>query len=338
MDIALLVRLIAAVSWFIAFSLIVVNATRGSQAQPARWVWIATLGMVTFSVVLTIAGVGIVFVQPSFRGVVTSAFEPGGYRAKPLEPGLHWIFPFAETVSLYNISRRTYTMSSKQGEGAQKGDDAIPALTKDRQLVKIDASVIYALNPDQVVNVNILWQSRFEDSVVRPVSRSVILDAVSQYSADELISGKRFELEKTITDTIQKKFTSQSLILSEFILRDMTFSPEYAAAIEQKQIAEQQALQAKLLVEQKRQEAEQARQVAGGLADARLIEAQAEAKALALVAQLIKENPDVLTYQYISKLAPNVQVMLVPGNAPYILPQLPTPQITPTLTPPGNAK
>jgi regulator of protease activity HflC (stomatin/prohibitin superfamily) len=338
MDIALLVRLIAAISWFIAFSLIVVNATRGSQAQSTRGVGIATVGMVALSIVLTVAGVGIVFVRPSFRGVVTSAFEPGGYRTKSLGPGLHWIFPFAETVSLYNISRRTYTMSSKQGEGAQKGDDSVPALTKDRQIAKIDASVIYALDPDQVVNVNILWQSRFEDSVVRPVSRSVILDAVSQYSAEELISGKRFELEKTITDTIQKKFASQSLILSEFVLRDITFSPEYAAAIEQKQIAEQQALQAKLLVEQKRQEAEQARQVAGGLADARLIEAQAEAKALALVAQLIKENPDVLTYQYISKLAPNVQVMLVPSNAPYILPQLSAPPITPTLTPPGNAK
>lgn len=335
MDIALIVRLIAAISWFIAFSLIVVTAMRGSQTQPSRGLGITIIGIVVISIFLTVGGVGVIFVQPSDRGVVTSAFEPGGYRVKPLEPGLHWVFPFAETVSMYNISRRTYTMTSAKGEGAKKGEDAVPALTKDRQLVKIDASIIYSLDPEQVVNINILWQSRFEENVVRPVSRSVILDAVSQYTADDLISGKRFELEKRITDTIREKFSNQSLILSEFVLRDMTFTPEYAAAIEQKQIAEQQALQAKLLVEQKRQEAEQARQVAEGQADARVIQAEAEAKALALIAQMIKENPDLLTYQYISKLAPNVQVMLVPSNAPYILPQLPTPQpsVTATLTP-----
>lgn len=335
MDIAVIIRLVAAISWFIAFSLVVLNATRGSQAQSTRGFGIMIIGMVVISMVLTIAGVGVIFVKPSYRGVVISPLKPEGYT---IEPGLHWVVPFAETVTMYNISRRTYTMSSSKTEGAKSGDDSVPALTKDRQAVKIDASVIYSLDPKQVANINILWQSRFEENVVRPISRAAILDAVSQYSAEELISGKRFELEKNISDTLKQKFNNQSLILSEFVLRDMTFSPEYAAAIEQKQIAEQKALQAKLLVEQKRQEAEQARQVAEGQADARIIQAQAEAKALSLVAQMIKENPNLLTYEYISKLSPNIQVMLVPSNAPYILPQLPTPQLptpqpTATVTP-----
>lgn len=331
MDIALLVRLVAAGFWFITFSLVVLNVTRGSQAQSTKGFGMTIVGMVVVSLFFTVLGVGVVFIEPSYRGVVTSALVEGGYRLEPLQPGLHWVFPFAESVSLYNISRRTYTMSSSKTEGAKSGIDSVPALTKDRQLVKIDASVIYALDPAQVINVNILWQGRFEDSVVRPVSRSVILDAVSQYTADDLISAKRFELEKRITDTIAKKFAAQSLVLSEFVLRDITFSPEYAAAIEQKQVAEQQALQAKLVVEQKRQEAEQARQVAGGLADARVIQAQAEAKSLALISDLLAKNPDLLTYQYISKLSPNVQVMLVPSSAPFILPQW---QTTPAITNP----
>ena len=47
-------------------------------------------------------------------------------------------------------------------------------------------------------------------------------------------------------------------------MRNITFSTEYAASVEQKQIAEQQAQQAKLVVEQKKQEAEQVREVAKG--------------------------------------------------------------------------
>lgn len=339
MDIALLVRLFAAGAWFLAVTLVMWNMMRGGQSnqdQAAKgkgtgtgWTILVTVVVAVF---LTIAGSGLVFVQPSFRGVVTTALDPLGYRPDALKPGLHWIFPFAESVTVYDISRRTYTMSSVKTEGAKAGDDSIPARTKDRQLVQIDASVIYSLNPDQVVNLNILWQGRFEDSVVRPIARAAILDAVSQYDTEELISTKRAEMENIITQSIKKRFTDQNLILSDFVLRDITFSPEFSAAIEQKQVAEQQALQAQLIVEQRRQEAEQARQVAQGQADAHIIQAEADAKSLELVAGVLKDNPDLLTYQYIAKLSPSIQAMLVPNNAPFILPQLPIAPLTQTST------
>jgi regulator of protease activity HflC (stomatin/prohibitin superfamily) len=337
MDIALLVRLAAAAAWFLAVTLVVWRATKSDDDRVVKGKGFSLMfiSMIVLAVLLTVVGSGIVFIQPSFRGVVTTALDPKGYRPEPLQPGLHWIFPFAESVSLYNISRRTYTMSSLTSEGAKAGNDSVPARTKDRQLANVDASVIYQLDPNQVVNINILWQSRFEDSVVRPITRSAILDAVSQYNSEELISSKRSELEKIITQNIAKEFANQSLLLSDFVLRDINFSPEYTAAIEQKQVAEQQALQAQLVVEQRKQEAEQARQVATGLGDARLIQAEAEAKALGLVADILKQNPDLLSYQYINKLAPNIQVMLVPNNAPFILPlpQLQGTQTAPTPMP-----
>jgi regulator of protease activity HflC (stomatin/prohibitin superfamily) len=120
-------------------------------------------------------------------------------------------------------------------------------------------------------------------------------------------------------------------ILHDFVLRNIAFSPEYAASVEQKQIAEQLAKQAALVVEQRTQEAEQARQVAKGVADsaviaaqgdaeARVIRAEAEARALLLIADALRNNPDLLTFEYIQKLAPGIQVMLVPSNNPFLLP------------------
>jgi regulator of protease activity HflC (stomatin/prohibitin superfamily) len=101
--------------------------------------------------------------------------------------------------------------------------------------------------------------------------------------------------------------------------------------VEQKQVAEQLALQAEFVVAQRRQEAEQARQVAQGQADAvviaaegqaeaRLIQAEAEATALGMIAAAIRENPNLLTYLYIEKLSPNVDVMFLPNDAPFIFP------------------
>jgi regulator of protease activity HflC (stomatin/prohibitin superfamily) len=86
-------------------------------------------------------------------------------------------------------------------------------------------------------------------------------------------------------------------------------------------------------VEQRIQEAEQARQVAQGTADAvviaaqadaeaTILRAQAQAEALRLVAQVLASNPQLLTYEYIQKLAPNVSVMYLPSNTPLLLPSI----------------
>jgi regulator of protease activity HflC (stomatin/prohibitin superfamily) len=179
--------------------------------------------------------------------------------------------------------------------------------------------------------VHIEWQKRYSDDLIRPVSRGVIRDTISQFRVDQVYSTKRVELISIMNKAMAAKLSENGLILYDFVLRNITFSPEYAASVEQKQIAEQQAQQAKFVVEQRKQEAEQARQVAEGKADAavisaegaaksRLINAKAEADALKLIADALKGQPDLLTYQYITSLAPNVQVMFVPSNNPFILP------------------
>jgi regulator of protease activity HflC (stomatin/prohibitin superfamily) len=250
---------------------------------------------------------------------------------------LHWIIPFVESVQKYSIARQTYTMSSAGSEGQVQGDDAIQARTKDGQQIFIDASVIYAVDPTQLIQLHTVWQNRYEENVVRPISRAAIRDAVSQFGVEELVSTKRAELEAAIRDEIQKGLNTNNIIMVDFLLRNIRFSDEYAAAVEQKQIAEQQAQQAKFVVESKKQEAEQARQTAQGQADAaviaskgaaeaRLIQAEAEAKANQLLSASL--TPTLLQYQYILKLAPGVQTIFVPSGNQFILP-LPSTTTTP---------
>jgi regulator of protease activity HflC (stomatin/prohibitin superfamily) len=239
-------------------------------------------------------------------------------------------------------------MSAVTGEGQVTGDDSIRARTKDGQEVIIDASVIYQIDPNKVVPLHIVWQTRFEDEFVRPEARGIIRDAISQYGVEEVVSTKRVEIVQIITEEMSLSLAENNLRLLDFVLRDIHFSEGYAAAVEQKQIAEQQAQQAELTVEQKRQEAEQARQVAQGQADAaviaakgaaeaRLIQAEAEAQANALVAESLRDRPELLQYQYILKLAPGVQTIFVPTGNQFILPlpntTTPATAIPPTTTP-----
>lgn len=283
-------------------------------------------------VVLFILASTFVFVPPQTSAVVISYLAPGGYRKQPLQSGLHVIIPLVEHLEKYSISKQTYTMSSVTGEGQLEDDDSIRARTKDGQEVFIDASVIYSIDPTKVIDLHINWQDRFEDGVVRPAARGIIRDVASQYGVEEIVSTKRGELEQLITNLMAEKLAENDLLLSDFVLRDIHFSEEYAAAVEQKQIAEQQAQQADLVIAQKKAEAEQARQIAQGQADAAVIAAKGEAEALLIQAQaeaqanqLLSQSitPALVQYQYVLKLAPGVETIFVPSGNQFILP-LPT--------------
>ncbi len=333
MNIVVLFKGLATLSWFAVIGIVFVITARATRRQPTKGIVTLGIGAFIFAIVISIISAGIVFIEPQERAVVVSPYSfraPKGYLEESFTPGLHWIVP-GENVEHYEISRQTYTMSAASSEGNLVGDDSIRARTKDGQEVFIDASIIYKVDETKVTDLHIAWQDRYRNELVRPTARGIVRDIASQYGIEEIVSSQRESLEIAITEVMEDKFLENNLILVDFVLRDIHFSEEYAVAVEQKQIAEQQAQQAKFVVESKKQEAEQARQIAEGVADAaviaaqgeadaRLIQAKAEATALELINNVIQGKPDLLTYQYISKLGPEIDVMLLPNDSPFLFP------------------
>lgn len=331
MNIANLLQGISGLSWLALMGVIILAVVRAARNRPLKGAGRILLVITILAVLLSTVSAGLVFINPQERGVVLSAVAPMGYREAALEPGLRWVIPFAESVVIYPISRQTYTMSIASFEGERQGDDSIAARTADGQEIYVDASVIYAIDPQKVIQVHIQWQDRYNNDLVRAQTRGIIRDAVSQFGVEQVVSSQRFIMVENVRKAMASKLEDNGLILVDFVLRNITFSPAYAESVEQKQIAEQLAQQAVFVVEQKRQEADQAREAAKGLADAsvtraegegkaRLIQAEAEARALGLIADAIRENPDLLTYQYINQLSPNIKVMLLPSNSPFVFP------------------
>jgi regulator of protease activity HflC (stomatin/prohibitin superfamily) len=303
----------------------------------------------------------LVFIEPTQVGVVVSVVSPGGVRPQPMRAGLHFILPVLEKEVRYPIPWQTYTMSGAPDEGNRPGNDSIRARTSDGQEVRIDSSVVFRVNPEQAVTLHIDWQSRYVEEYVRPVIQGVVRRQVSQFQAREVNSSVRRDLESSLERLLSDEFSEKGLLVDQFLLRDITFTDQYANSVEEKQIAlegqertKYEAQQVRNLAEGERDRlsieaagrAQQFEIEARGRAQAILLEAQAQAEALKLIAEALAQNPDLLTYEYIDKLSPNIRVMLVPNNAPLILP-LPdlsegitqtetltaTLPITPTVTP-----
>jgi regulator of protease activity HflC (stomatin/prohibitin superfamily) len=270
-------------------------------------------GLVFFALLLTLALNSLVFIQPQEVGVVVNLLEPRGYREQPAYSGLNWITPFVARVYRYPIFWQTYTMSSTPGEGKRPGDDSVSARTSDGQEVFIDLSLIYALDPTQAVRVHIGWQDRYPEELIRPLLRGVVRSEVSQFTVHQVNSSERAQLEANINTELANALNRNGFVMQRFLLREIEFSPAYAAAVEEKQAQEENVTTSSY-------RAEQARLLAAG-----------EADALERLGTAIRANPQVLTLRYIDKLAPNITVMLLPNNAPFIFP-FPGAVLTPTLT------
>ena len=294
-----------------------------------------TVMLIIMAMAVNVFARSLVFIQPQEVGVVVSLATVNGYRDRPARSGLLWLAPLVEEIYRYPISWQTYTMARTAAEGQRAGNDAIVARSSDGQEVAIDCSVIYRIIPEQAVRIHIEWQERYQEDYIRAVSRGVVRTVASNYTAEEINSAKRQSLEQAINDQLRADFQDKGFALDRFVLRNIAFSADYARAIEQKQVqqegvrrSEYEAAQIRTLAEGRadeirslaRAQADEVRVRAAAEAEARLLVANAEAEALRLIADALGANAGLLQYRYIEKLAPNVRVMLVPNDSPYLLP------------------
>lgn len=290
-----------------------------------------TIGAIVATVVGIICillGFTIVSVGPNERLVVFNRVS--GELAVPRGPGITLVNPLTTDYRHYDVSRQTYTMSSIQFEGDIQGDDAVSARTSGGQQVLIDLTVIYRINPDRVNDVHVNWpNNRYRNELIRPLLRSVVRDAVSIFPVESVYQ-ERATIDNQIEEAVIPAMEREGFTVEDILVRNVTFAPEYANAIEAAQIAEVNIREEEFRVREVEQQAAQVEARARGEAQARIIQAEADAEALRLVAEVLAGNPNLLQYEYIQNLSDQVELLALPANSPFIfdlqgLTNLPTP-------------
>lgn len=326
---------LVAVFWLGAIGGLVLAGLNFSRQRSTRsGLTIFVVGVVG-GIALTVVNSGLVLVQPNERAVVfrqIGSREADSLRPEPLQPGLNWIIPFVESAIVYDVARQEVTMAGGgAGEVAEVsgGLSGVRARSNDGQEVLVDVTVIYTIDPAEVNLVHVNWRQGYQNGFVVPQTRSIMRDAVANYGAEEIYAGGRVAVQADTVDALGPKLNEEGFILVDTLIRDVTFSPEFADAVERKQIAEQEAQRAVFLVQQQEQEAERARVEAQGLADAEAIRAEGEARAiitraeaeaegLRLINEQISENPNLIQFRYIQELGDNVELIIIPSNTPFL--------------------
>jgi prohibitin 2 len=205
---------------------------------------------------------GYVIVEPGHRGVIV---QLGEVKPKVLNEGFHFKIPFIQEIIPVEVR-------------VQKTESDQTASSRDLQVVNTTVVVNFRLEPD---SVNKLFQEvglNYKEQIVTPAIGESLKAVTAQYTAEELIS-KRSEVSYKVKETLNQKLNTYYIKLDEINITEFNFSPEFNEAIEKKQIAEQQALKAKLDLQRVEIEAQQ-----------KIEQAKAEAEALRLQKDLVTKE------------------------------------------------
>ncbi|MFQ5510010.1 MAG: prohibitin family protein, partial [Leptospirillia bacterium] len=187
--------------------------------------------------ILAIAVVAILFLGFNFafetvgageRGVVFSKF--GGVKDQVLSEGLHFKIPLVEDIIPVDVK-------------VQKAQTRAAASSKDLQTVSSIFAINYHVAGDRV---HVVYQdvgTDFKSRIIDPAVQEAVKAITAQYSAEELIT-KRPQVRNDIKEMLRDRLAQFNIILDEFSIVAFEFSPEFNAAIEAKQTAEQNALKA----------------------------------------------------------------------------------------------
>ncbi len=232
------------------------------------------------------------------EGTVGVKYRLGKVVATDLEPGVHFVVPFIESVRKVDVTEQIYVMD-------------VSTYTRDTQTVdSLDIQVNYYYSKaDLDTLIRSIGINNVEPKLIMPNLTSVLKNEVGKYKAEELIAN-RSQLEMDIEQSLSEKLTRYGVIISRVSIQDIEFESAFEQVVEQKVAAEQKAMTVQNETIQKQEEAKQKVIAAQAEADAILVKAQAEAEANRLLSESL--SGDLLNYYKIQ--AWNGEFPQVMGN------------------------
>jgi prohibitin 1 len=212
-----------------------------------------------------------VILNPGQAGVISIL---GKARDGVLLEGIHFKPPLVSAVDVYDLT-------------VQKFEVPAQSSTKDLQDLSARFAINFRLDPIQVVEIRRKQGTlaNIVDNIIAPQTQESFKIAAARRTVEEAIT-KRNELKQDFDDALSERLDKYGIIVLDTSVVDLDFSPEFAKAVEEKQIAEQRSKRAVYVA----QEAEQT-------AQADINRAKGKAEAQRLLAETLKAEGGQLVLQ-----------------------------------------
>ena len=261
------------------------------------------IGIIVLVAIGLVAYSAVQIVDAGHRGVLLH-WNAVDTTVPPLEEGLHFVMPFADSVVQMEIRTLKYVKSTTSA-------------SKDLQTVSTTVTVNYHPSPN---SIHYLYQEvglDYEDRIIQPAVEEVVKQVTANYNAEELIT-KRPDVKADIEREITERLADFNIETEVISITDFQFSTLFAAAIEAKVEAEQKALKAENDLIRIEVEARQIEQQAQGEANANIARANGEAEAIRIINDALAQNPNYLEWLKTQMWDGSLPLVVGDGGTPFI--------------------
>jgi len=235
--------------------------------------------------------------NPGQAGVISVL---GKARDGVLLEGIHFKPPLVSVVDIYDLT-------------VQKFEVPAQSSTKDLQDLTARFAINFRLDPLGVVEIRRTQGTlaNIVSKIIAPQTQESFKIAAARRTVEEAIT-KRNELKQDFDDALSQRLDKYGIIVLDTSVVDLDFSPEFAKAVEEKQIAEQRAKRAVYIAQEAEQEAQADINRATGKAEAqRLLAETLKAEG----GQLVLQKEAIQAWKEGGSQMPNVLVMGGDGQA-----------------------
>lgn len=243
-------------------------------------------GILALAIIIVTVCASVTIVPAGNTGVVLTL---GKVSDKIMTEGLNFKVPFVQNVKIINNKIQVIEIEAN-------------AVSKDLQTVNSSIAVNYRVGFESSASIYKNIGSNYENVILLPAVKESVKAVTAKYTAEQLIT-KRNQVGDEIKEALESKVNEYGVVIEKFNIVNFDFSAEFNAAIEAKQVAEQNLI--KTQTEQQQEiviaEAEAKKKIIAAEAEAQAIEKKAKAQADANKVITKSLSEDLIEYEKVQK-------------------------------------
>lgn len=211
------------------------------------------VGVIAVMLLLIFGNRTFIIIKETERAILFRPFSDGLSKDRVFAPGFHIIAPWNRVIK-YEVSE-------------QQCEERMDVLDKNGLSVNLDVTVRFLPIPEKVGYLHEQFKGVYVNNLVIPEVRSSVRRVTGRYTAEEIYSTKRNEVESAIIEETGEVLNENNIHMRALLIRSINLPTEIKNAIENKLKQEQEALAYRFRLERERSEADRKRIEAQGIAD-----------------------------------------------------------------------